>query len=90
MSSPRKHPSRYPSRLTDLLSGPTITLTLPTPLDATNLRYQLYSFRESLRAHPTYNTELLTHANSASFKLNANELRITKPVHERTPNHEEV
>ena len=88
MASPRKHPSRYPSRLTDLLLGPSITLDLPTPLDAINLRYQLYSFRESLRSHPHYNTELLAHANSASFKLRGSTLRIAKPL--PTTNHKEL
>lgn len=79
MSSPRKHPSLYPTRLTDLLSGPLIVIKLPSRRFAVNLRFQLYSFRESLRAHPDYNANLLNHANSTTFSVFGKELHIDKP-----------
>ncbi len=79
MSSPRKHPSRYPTRLTDLLLGPTITLYFPTHQAAINFRYQLYAFRESLRKHPGYNISLLGVANTTSFFVLKRQLCIIKP-----------
>ncbi len=78
MSSPRKHPSRYPSRLVNLLLGSTISVSFTTHQQATNFRYQLYSFRESLRKHPKYSSILLRHANATRLKIEGSTLHIVK------------
>ncbi len=78
MASPRKHPSLYPQRLTDLLSGLSISVSFTTHLQAVNFRYQLYAFRESLRRHPGYYPRLLALANATRLKVKGSTLYIIK------------
>ncbi len=81
MSSPRKHPSRYPQRLIDLLLGPSISVSFATKRQAARFRYQLYAFRESLREHPDHAPILLRHANTTTLKVKGSTLLITKSEH---------
>ena len=78
MASPRKHPSLYPIRLTDLLSGLSISVSFPSHLQAINFRYQLYAFREALRKHPSYARVLLSRANHTTLKVKGSTLYIIK------------
>ncbi len=78
MASSRKHPSRYPQRLTDLLSGLSISISFTTHQQAINFRYQLYAFRESLRKHPHYAPVLLDRANNTRLKVEDHTLHIIK------------
>ncbi len=78
MASSRKHPSLYPQRLTDLLSGLSITVSFATHQQAVNFRYQLYAFRESLRKHPGYHPILLALANITHLKVEDHTLHIIK------------
>ncbi len=78
MASPRKHPSLYPARLTDLLSGLSISVSFPDHLQAINFRYQLYAFREALRKHPLYAPVLLNRANHTHLKVEGSTLHIIK------------
>ncbi len=78
MASPRKHPSLYPTRLTDLLLGLSISVSFPDRLAAINFRYQLYAFREALRKHPKYSSILLRQANHTRLKIKGSTLHIIK------------
>ena len=78
MASPRKHPSLYPTHLTDLLLGLSISVSFPNHLQAINFRYQLYAFREALRKHPSYARVLLTRANATRLKVKGSTLHIIK------------
>ncbi len=78
MASSRKHPSLYPTRLTDLLSGLSISVSFPDHLQAINFRYQLYAFRESLRKHPLYAPVLLNRANATTLTVKGSTLYIIK------------
>ncbi len=78
MASPRKHPSLYPTRLTHLMSGLSISVSFPDRLAAVNFRYQLYAFREALRKHPSYDPILLYRANHTRLKIKGSTLHIIK------------
>ena len=78
MASPRKHPSLYPTRLTHLMSGISISVSFPSHLQAINFRYQLYAFREALRKHPSYSPFLLHDANNTRLKVKGSTLYIIK------------